>query len=156
MATILTTTRRTTNDLDRADEPPASGYPKNSAPRFLRGMADRWPHIAIAFQATTDRSLRFLFGSIMRRYTMAEVTEGGEAMTTSAMPINAPCRRLAALNCGPHELYRVEYRINHADGTSTTSRYPMPVTMIRAHRIAVELARVGGIDVWFTVNARVG
>jgi hypothetical protein len=75
---------------------------------------------------------------------------------TFAMPINAPCRRLAALNCGPHPLYRVQWRRYHINGQSESGEYPRPVTMIYARRIAAAIVRVGRADVWFTVVGRVG
>lgn len=75
---------------------------------------------------------------------------------TDAMPINAPCRRVAALNCGPHPLYRVDWRRYSDDGRVESGRYPRPVTMSAAWLVAKAILAAGRIDVWFTLVGRVG
>jgi hypothetical protein len=79
-----------------------------------------------------------------------------DAAQTDFMPIDAQCRRVAAMNCGPHPLFRVRFLRRNDDGSTERGYYPELMTMPRAHRVAYDLSKTGRVDVWFVVVGRVG
>jgi hypothetical protein len=84
------------------------------------------------------------------------MTAATDALSTNAMPIDAKCRRLAAMNCGPHPLFRVCFLRHRDDGAIERGYYPELMTMPRAQIVAYRLSKTGRVDVWFVAVGRVG